>query len=72
MCHVSSGEDFTVRINEQGVVFGGGDDAEWLRRRAIVGRPQDMAMPDVVLKQIGLDLLLADLVPQRILKGTSE
>ncbi len=70
-CRVSDGDDFTVSVNEKGIVFGH-EESEWLRTRAIVGKPWNIGKPDEVLEEIGRDLLLADLVPNKILKGTSE
>lgn len=70
-CRVAGGDDFLIHTNEKGIVFAGGEHP-WLRARAIASRPWNMGKPDVVLAQIGLELLLADLVPSKISKGTAE
>ncbi|MFN0253270.1 MAG: hypothetical protein ACKV2T_40745 [Kofleriaceae bacterium] len=48
----------------------GGND--WLRGRALAARPWNLGKPPADLEQIGLDLLLADLVPATIFGGMNE
>lgn len=71
-CETADGHSpFVVSVNEAGVVFGDANN-RWLRDRATVGRPQDLGDDPVTLAGRGLDLLLAEIVPMRIVKGTSE
>ena len=70
-CEVADGQTFTIRVNEKGINFHRGE-TPWLRARALAGRPYNMGKSLVELEQIGLDLLLADLVPTKILTGLSE
>lgn len=70
-CEVADGQTFTIRVNEMGINFHRGE-TPWLRARALAGRPYNMGKSLVELEQIGLDLLLADLVPTKILTGVSE
>jgi hypothetical protein len=70
-CEVEDGEDFEIRINEKGLIFSGRENP-WIRARAIVGKPWNVGQPAAVLEQLGVDLLLADLVPPFIEKGISE
>lgn len=65
VCNVAGGADFTVRVNEKGIAFSGRENP-WIRARAIAAQPWNMGRPEAELEQIGLDLLLTDLVPTKI------
>jgi len=63
--------NFTVNLDEHGRRYGSFRHREgaWLQARALVGKPENNELGEVQREEVGLRLLLADLVPKSINGG---
>jgi hypothetical protein len=71
-CSVEGGmPDFTVNLDERGKRYGSfrHHEGAWLQARALVGHPENNGLGEMQREEVGLRLLLAELVPGSILKG---